>query len=190
MSDLPPLLIEALNAIGPETEARMGNLISDFVAVPLSEEGPAVGARRRGRDHRDDALPATSADLYRRAALLGAGAIDCIVPGSPQIGLERRRGPVEEAQDELLTGLDAILRAMVDDGTAKHHRLVTELAVMAQLLGRYDAHSIHLVLTAASLACDDPRWRIGNVVPVLLSDGGRLLARDNSLETIAPRGTA
>jgi hypothetical protein len=27
-------------------------------------------------------------------------------------------------------------------------------------------------------------------VPVLLSDGGRLLARDDSLETIAPRGTA
>ena len=190
MSDLPPLLIEALNAIGPETEARMGNLISDFVAVPLSEEdrlSALAGAV---------ATIATTRYLQHRPIFIAAlrcWALELSIalsPAPPRIGLERRRGPVEEAQDELLTGLDAILRAMVDDGTAKHHRLVTELAVMAQLLGRYDAHSIHLVLTAASLACDDPRWRIGNVVPVLLSDGGRLLARDDLLETIAPRGTA
>jgi hypothetical protein len=79
---------------------------------------------------------------------------------------------------------------MVDDGSAKHHRLVTELAVMARLLGRYGARSIHLILTAASLACEDPAWRSGCTVPVLLSDGAQLLTRDACLEALAPRGTA
>lgn len=190
MSDLPPLLTEALSAIGPETEARMGDLISDFAAVPLGEEdrmsalagAVATIAMTRYQQHR----PIFIAALRCWALELSIA----VSPTPPQIGFERRRGPVAEAQDGLLSGLDSILRAMTDDGSAKHHRLVTELAVMAQLLGRYDAHSIHLVLTAASLACDDPRWRVGKMIPVLLSDGGRLLGRDEDLETLAPRGTA
>jgi hypothetical protein len=190
MTDLPPLLTEALSAIGPETEARMGDLISDFVAVPLSEEdrlSALAGAV---------ATIATTRYLQHRPIFIAAlrcWALELSIalsPAPPGMNADRRRGPVEEAQDELLAGLDAILRAMVDSGSAKHHRLVTELAVMAQLLGRYDAHSIHLVLTAAILACDDPDWRVGKAIPVLLSDRGRLLARDENLETIAPRGTA
>src|SRR6185312_11425665 len=168
MTDLPPLLIEALSAIGPETEARMGDLISDFVALPLSEEdrlSALAGAV---------ATVATTRYLHHRPIFIAAlrcWALEisiALLPVPPRIAFERRRGPGEEAQDGLLGGIDAILRAMVDDGSAKHHRLVTELAVMAQLLGRYDAHSIHLVLTAATLACDDPNWRVGKAIPVLL----------------------
>lgn len=190
MTELPPLLIEALSAIGPETEARMGDLIGDFVALPLSEEdrlSALAGAV---------ATIATTRYLHHRPifiAALRSWALEISIslsPAPPRSPADRRRGPVEEAQDALLSGLDAILRAMVDDGSAKHHRLVTELAVMAQLLGRYDAHSIHLVLTAASLACEDPRWRSGCTVPVLLSDGTQLLTRDACLASLAPRGTA
>ena len=190
MTDLPPLLIEALSAIGPETEARMGDLISDFVTSPLSEEdrlSALAGAV---------ATIATTRYLQHRPifiAALRSWALELSIalsPAPPRTGFESRRGPIAEAQDGLLSGLDAILRAMLDDGSAKHHRLVTELAVMAQLLGRYDAHSIHLVLTAASLACEDPRWRSGCIVPVLLSDGGQMLTRDASLASLAPRGTA
>jgi hypothetical protein len=190
MTDLPPLLIEALSAIDPETEARMGDLISDFAAVPLSEEdrlsalagAVATIATTRYQQHRPIFIAAL------RSWALELSIAQASAP--PRAGFDRRRGPVAEAQDELLTGLDVILRAMVADGAAKHHRLVTELAVMAQLLGRYDAHSIDLVLTAASLACDDPRWRSGYVVPVLLSDGAQPLSRDARLETLAARGTA
>jgi hypothetical protein len=190
MADLPPLLIEALSAIGPETEARMGDLISDFVALPLGEEdrlSALAGAV---------ATIATTRYSHHRAIFIAAlrcWALEISVslsPTPPRTAFESRRGPVEEAQDALLGGLDALLRAMADDGSAKHHRLVTELAVMAQLLGRYDAHSIHLVLTAASLACEDPRWRSGYTVPVLLSDGAQLLTRDACLASLAPRGTA
>jgi len=190
MNDLPPLLTEALSAIGPETEARMGDLINDFVTLPLSEEdrlSVLAGAV---------ATIATTRYLQHRPIFIAAlrcWALEISItlsPAPPRAGFDRRRGPVAEAQDGLLSGLDAILRTMLDDGSAKHHRLVTELAVMAQLLGRYDAHSIHLVLTAASLACEDPRWRTGYTVPVLLSDGAQLLTRDACLDMLAPRGTA
>ena len=190
MTDLPPLVIEALKAIGPDTEARMGDLISDFLALPLTDEdrlsalagAVATIATTRYRHHR----PLFIAALRGWALEISIA----LSPAPPRSGVERRRGRVEEAQDRLLGSLDAILRALVDNGSAKHHRLVTELAVMAQLLGRYDAHSIHLVLTAASLACEDPRWRSGYTVPVLLSDGAQMVTRDSCLESLAPRGTA
>lgn len=190
MTDLPPLVIEALKAIGPETEARMGDLISDFLALPLSEEdrlsalagAVATIATTRYRQHRPIFIAA-----LRSWALEISIALS---PTPPRSGFERRRGRVEDAQDGLLGGLDALLHAMVDSGSAKHHRLVTELAVMAQLLGRYDVNSIHLVLTAASLACEDPRWRSGYTVPVVLADGAQMVTRDACLATLAPRGTA
>jgi hypothetical protein len=190
MIDLPPLVIDALRAIGPETEARMGDLISDFLALPLTDEdrlsalagAVATIATTRYRQHR----PLFIAALRGWALEISIA----LSPTTPGLGFERRRGRVEDAQDGLLGGLDAILRAMLDSGLAKHHRLVTELAVMARLLGRYDAHSIHLVLTAASLACDDPRWRSGYIVPVLLADGAQMVTRDARLESLAPRGTA
>ena len=190
MTDLPPLVIEALEAIGPETEARMGDLISDFLDLPLSEEdrlsalagAVATIATTRYRQHRPIFIAA-----LRSWALEISIALS---PAPPRNGFERSRGRVEEAQDGLLGNLDGLLRAMVDSGSAKHHRLVTELAVMAQLLGRYDVRSIHLVLTAASLACEDPRWRSGYTVPVLLSDGAQIVTRNASLESLAPRGTA
>jgi hypothetical protein len=190
MTDLPPLLIEALSAIGPDTEARMGDLINDFVALPLGEEdrlSALAGAV---------ATIATTRYLHHRPIFIAAlrgWALEISIalsPAPPRTGFERRRGRVEEAQDGLLAGLDAILLAMLDGGSAKHHRLVTELAVMAQLLGRYDAQSIHLVLTAASLACEDPRWCSGTAVPVVLADGAQLLTRDACLASLAPRGTA
>ncbi|HVA15376.1 MAG TPA: hypothetical protein VNF99_19160 [Stellaceae bacterium] len=190
MTDLPPLLIEALAAIGPETEARMGDLISDFGTLALGEED------------RLSALAGTVATIamtrYVRhgaifIAALRSWALEisiALAPPSPRLTFDRRAGPIEEAQDLLLGGIDAILRAMIAAGSAKHHRLVTELAMMARLLGRYDALSVHMVVTAASRACDDPDWQSGGVVPVSLGESFLPLTRDAAIATIAPRGTA
>src|SRR6201999_1184109 len=100
MSDLPPLLTEALSAIGPETEARMGDLITDFAAVPLSEEdrlsalagAVATIATTRYQQHR----PIFIAALRSWALELSIA----LLPPPLRIGFERRRGPVEEAQEE------------------------------------------------------------------------------------------
>jgi hypothetical protein len=190
MTDLPPLLTEALAAIGPSTEARMGDLIRDFASFPLSEEdrlsvlagAVATIATTRYRRHR----PIFIAALRSWALEISIG----LAPPPPRIGFDRRAGPIEDAQNGLLRGIDALLRAMLADGLAMHHRLITELAVMARLLGRYDTHAIHLVVTAASRACDDPIWRSGDAVPVSLCEGVVPLTRDAALDALAPRGTA
>ena len=62
--------------------------------------------------------------------------------------------------------------------------------MMARLLGRCDAPRVHLVLTAASRACEDPIWRSGGAVPVSLGDSLLPLTRHASIAAIAPRGTA
>ena len=190
MIELPPLLVEALSAIGADIEAQMGDLIRDFVAIPLREEDRLSALA--------GAVATIATTRYRRhraifIAALRSWALEisiALAPPAPRIPVEGRRGPAEEAQDGLLNGLDAILRAMLDDGSAKHHRLVTELAVMARLLGHYDTRTIHLVLTAAGCACEDPLWRCGDAVPVSLREGGQPLARDACLAALAPRGTA
>ena len=141
MIELPPLLVEALSAIGADIEARMGDLISDFVAIPLSEEDRLSALA--------GAVATIATTRYRRhraifIAALRSWALEismALAPPAPRIVLEGRRGPAGEAQDGLLNGLDAILHAMLDDGSAKHHRLVTELAVMARLLGQYDTRT-------------------------------------------------
>jgi hypothetical protein len=190
MTDLPPLLADALTAIGADTEARMGDLIDDFAALPLSEEGrlsALAGAV---------ATIATTRYQHHRAifiAALRSWALEisiALAPESPRIVSDRHAEPVEEAQDVLLGGIDTILRAMVTSGSAKHHRLVTELAVMARLLGRYDVHSIHLVLAAANRACDDPEWPNGGVVSVSLCESAQPVTREANIAALAPRGTA
>lgn len=190
MTELPPLLVEALTAIGPETEARMDDLIADFLALPLSEDGRlsalaavvATIATTRYLRHRDVFIAALRSWALEISIAFAAQP--------PRIAAERCTGRIEEAQDVLLGGIDAILRSMMAAGSEKHHRLVTELAVMAQLLGRCDVHSVHLVVTAASRACDDPDWRSGDRIPVSLCDGALPLTRDAGIATLAPRGTA
>jgi hypothetical protein len=190
MTDIPPLLIDALAAIGTDTEAQMGDLIRDFAALPLSEED------------RLSALAGTVATIavtrYARhrdifVAALQSWALEIsisLAPPPPRLTYSGQPGPIEEGQEVLLTGIDDILRKMIVSGTAKHHRLVTELAVMARLLGRYDSHSIYLVLGAASTACADPIWTGGDSVPVSLGEGWLPVMRDADIATVAPRGTA
>lgn len=190
MTDLPPLLAEALDALGAETEARMGDLIDDFGALPLSDEGRlsvlagvvATIATTRYLQHRGIFIAALRCWALEISIALG--------PDPLRIVAEPCADPVEEAQDVLLGGIDTILRAMVASGSEKHHRLVTELAVMARLLGRYDAYAIHLVLTAAGRACDDPEWRSDDGVSVALCEAALPLTRDVDIAGLAPRGTA
>jgi hypothetical protein len=189
MSDLTPLLAEALAAIGRETQARIDDLIEDFATLPLSAEARlsalagavATIATMRYCQHRPIFI----------AALRG-WALELAMGGArPQAMVEERgRVRVARAQSRLLEAIDTLLRAMDARGARKHHRLVTELAVMARLLARCEAQGLHLVLTAASRACDDPAWCSGDAVPVSLDEAALPLTRDAPIATLAPRGTA
>jgi hypothetical protein len=190
MINLPDVLTQVLAAIGPETETRMGELIHEFGSIPLSEEDRlsalagtiATIAVTRYCKHRTTFI----------AALCGWSLelSNALMPPPLPVGRFRPAGPVNEAQDALLSGIDAILHLMTDAGTDPHHCLVAELAVIARLLGRYDASSIHLVLTAVTHAIEDEAWLPGCVVPVCLLDATTPLSRDINIAMVAPRGTA
>ncbi len=190
MADLPPILTEALAAIGADIEAQIAELLRDFAALPLSEEDRLSALA--------GAIAAIAEIGYAEhgalfLAALRGWALDIsigFVTSAPRGRALREHGLVEEAQDVLLGGIDRILRGMGDAGATKLHRVVAELAVVARVLGRYDPRSIHLVLTAASQAGDDPTWQSGDLVPVSLCDGVRILSRDINIASVAPRGTA
>lgn len=189
MSDLTPLLAEALAAIGRETQARIDDLIEDFATLPLSAEArlsALAGAV---------ATIATTRYCQHRPIFIGAlrgWALELAMgSATPETMIEERgRVRVARAQSRLLSGIDALLRAMDARGARKHHRLVTELVVMARLLARCDAQGLHLILTAASRACDDPAWSSGDAVPVSFGEAVMPLTRDAQIAVLAPRGTA
>ena len=189
MSDLTPLLTEALAAIGRETRARIDDLIEDFATLPLSAE-----ARLSALAGAVATIASTRHCRHRAifiAALRGWGLELAIGSARSRTAIDERGSVrVARAQSHLLKGIDTLLRAMDARGAREHHRLVTELAVMARLLARCDAQGLHLVLTAASRACDDPAWCSGDAVRVSLGEVALPLTRDADIAALAPRGTA
>jgi hypothetical protein len=69
-------------------------------------------------------------------------------------------------------------------------RLVTELAVVARLLGQYDANTIHLTLMTVGSTLADAEYQPGELVHVPLREAVRPLSRDVRLEAVTPRGVA
>lgn len=190
MTHVPSLLSDTLAAVGPEVEARMAALIEDFTDLPLGEE---------------DRLSALAGTIATVAATryVGHGGIFiaalrgwaleisfALAPELPPLVSDPEALPIAEAQELLLRGIDRILGRMHAARMTRHHRLVTELAIMALLLGDFDAPGVHLVLTAAASACENPAWRPGSAVAVTLSEGAMPLGRDASLAAVAPRGNA
>lgn len=190
MINLPDVLTQVLAAIGPETETRMGELIHEFGTIPLSEEDRLSALA--------GAIATIAVTRYRKHRMTFIAALcgwsleisNAMMPPPVPAGRLRPAGPINEAQDTLLGGIEAILHLMTDAGTDPHHCLVAELAVIARLLGQYNASSIHLVLTAATHAIEDTAWHTGCVVPVCLLDATTLLGRDTNIALVAPRGTA
>lgn len=190
MTIVPPLLSETLAAVGPEVEARMGALIEDFTDLPLGDEDRlsalagtiATVAATRYAEHGDIFIAALRSWALEISIALASESLRLVS--------EAKAGVIAEAQELLLRGIERILRAMHAARMTRHHRLATELAIMARLLGDFHAPSVHLVLTAAARACNDPAWRPGGAVPVSLCESALPLGRGVSLAAIAPRGTA
>ena len=190
MTNVPPLLSETLAAVGPELEARMAALIGDFADLPLGEEDRLSALA--------GTIAAVAATRYAEhggifIAALRGWALEislALAPEPPQLVPDAEAVPIAEAQGLLQRGIDRILRSMHAARMTRHHRLVTELAIMARLLGDFDAPSIHLALTAAARAGEDPAWGPGSAVPVSLCESALPLRRDVSLAAIAPRGNA
>lgn len=190
MNDSSDIFADALAALGPRAAARMGEVIEEFGAVPLMAEerlsalASAIAliiSVRHGR-HRDlfiEALRGLALDISNSLAPM---------PFAREIYPEN--GPIDEARDVLLIGIEGVLRLMGESGRLARHRVIVELALISRLLGRYGTNTVHLALAAVADALGDPDWRCGDLVAVRLHDALRPLSRDACLDSIAPRGTA
>jgi hypothetical protein len=68
--------------------------------------------------------------------------------------------------------------------------LVTELALVARLLGENDVNTIHLTMLAVVGALGSEDYQPGDLVTVPLRETGVPLHRHSELESLAPRGCA
>jgi hypothetical protein len=111
-------------------------------------------------------------------------------PPPARVGRAPNEERVADAAEGLIGGIDAMIdwlgRAMI----RTQERLVAELAIVAQLLGRFDAHAIHVALAAVAQAIADPDFTAGDIVNVELPDTGRPIPRSANLALLSPRGFA
>jgi hypothetical protein len=190
MSSLVETINTALAAVGPATETRMRELLTEFGELNLGDEDRlsalatviATAAATHHRRHKQIYL-----DAVKTWALEIAGALE---PEPLRLAGIPAGGPVEEGAEILISGLDALIEAMNQQGVGVQDRLVTELAVVTRLLGQHDANAIHMTLMTVADILTDPDYQPGELVAVPLREAVQPLSREARLEMLTPRGVA
>lgn len=190
MSSLVDTINTALSAVGPATETRLRELLAEFGELNLGDEErlsalatviAAAASTHHGR-HKSVYLEAV-----KTWALEIAGALE---PAPLRLAGIPIVGPVEEGAEMLISGLDSLIDSMTQSGVRVQDRLVTELAVVARLLGQHDANAIHMTLMTVGDCLADPDYQAGELVHVPLRETVQPLSRDVRLEALMPRGVA
>lgn len=190
MATLAETINSALRAVGRAAESRLRDVVAEFDNINLSGEerldaiatAIAALACTHHRKHRPVYLDAVKTWALEIASELQPAPL-------------RLRAPVEarhvaEAAEVLTAGVDGLIEMMTAGAVRTQDRLVTELAVVARLLGEHDANTIHLALRAVGDALDEAGFDPGEVISVPLREAALPLARDAVLESLAPRGCA
>jgi hypothetical protein len=190
MSSLVETINSALAAVGPATESRLREILAEFSELNLGDEDrlaalatviAAAAATHHGR-HK-----AVYLEAVRSWALEIAEAL---APAPLRLTVAPAGGPVEEGAEILISGLDSLIEGMTQTGVGIQDRLVTELAVVARLLGQHDANTIHMTLMSVSDSLADPDYRAGELILVPLRETVQPLSRDVRLEALTMRGVA
>ncbi|MGO8918265.1 MAG: hypothetical protein ACLQJR_20390 [Stellaceae bacterium] len=190
MSSLIETINTALAAVGPATEGRLRDLLAEFGELNLGDEDRlaalatviAAAASTHHRRHKTVYLEAV-----RTWALEIADALE---PAPLRLAGIPVGGPIEEGAEILITGLDSLIDSMTQAGVRVQDRLVTELAVVARLLGQHDANTIHMTLMTVTDNLADPDYQPGEVIQVPVREAIQPLSRDVRLEMLTPRGVA
>lgn len=190
MSSLVETINTALAAVGPVTEQRLREVMTQFGELNLGDEdrlsalATAVGAAAATHHRRHKGV---YLEAVRTWSLEIAEALE---PAPLRLAGVPVGGPVEEAAEILIAGLDGLIDAMIQAGVRVQDRLVTELAVVARLLGQHDANTIHMTLMTVAEIIRDPGYQAGEVIRVPLYDTVLPLSRHARLEALTPRGVA
>jgi hypothetical protein len=190
MSSLVDTINSALAAIGPAIETRLRDLLAEFGELNLSDEDRlaalatviAAAAATHHRRHKAVYLEAVRTWALEIAEALAPAPLR--LSGAPACG------PVEDGAEILISGLDGLIEIMTQTGVTIQDRLVTELAVVARLLGQHDANTIHMTLMTVSDSLADPDYRAGELILVPLRETVQPLSRDVRLEALTMRGVA
>ncbi|HUH83404.1 MAG TPA: hypothetical protein VLX85_02280 [Stellaceae bacterium] len=190
MSSLAETINSALAAVGPSTEVRLRDLLSEFGELSLSDEDRLSALAT--------VIAATAATHHRRHMTVYLEAVktwsleiaEALEPAPMRFAGLPAGGPVEDGAEILISGLDNLIDSMTQAGVRVQDRLVTELAVVARLLGQHDANTIHFTLMTVARALADRDYQPGEVIYVPLRETIRPLSRDAQLEALAPRGFA
>lgn len=190
MSSLAETINSALQAVGQATEDRLRDIIADFDGANLTDEerlaAVATAVAANAFTHHSRHKP-IYLDAVRTWALEIAAELQ---PRPMRLRRPVRVEQVEEGAEVLISGLDGLIDLMVGQETRTQDRLVTELALIARLLGENDVNAIHLTMLAVTGALGGEGYRPGDVVTVPLRETGILLHRHSELESLQPRGCA
>lgn len=190
MSSLIETINSALAAVGPATEGRMRELMAEFGELNLGDEdrlaalATVIAAAAATHHHRHRTI---YLEAVRSWALEIAEALE---PAPLRLSGVALAGPIEEGAEILIAGLESLIDSMTEAGVRVQDRLVTELAVVARLLGEHDANTIHITLMTVSDSLADPRYQPGAVIRLPLREAVQPLSRDVRLEALTPRGVA
>jgi len=180
----------ALTAVGPGAEERVQRLIGEFDAVYLSGEEKLAAVAT--------AIAATAWTHHLRYRQVYVDAVKTWAleissqtrPFELCAGQEIEEERVLDAADVLIGGVDALIDWMGALPVRMQDRLVAELVVMARLLGRYDALSIHLTTLAIDQALSANDFIPGEAITIGLGGGFFPIGREADLEHLAPLGFA
>lgn len=190
MSSLAETISRALMVVGPAAEGRLRDVVADFEELRLGEEerlaavatAVAAAACNHHRRHR-----AIYLDAVRAWSLEVAGELE---PEPPRVRFAADIERTAEGAEILISGIDSLIELMASMAVRTQDRLVTELALVARLLGQNDANTIHRALSAVERALSGRCFRPGMLVMVPLYDAPQLVRRDSDLEGLDPRGCA
>ena len=190
MNTLAETIESALQAAGTLTENRLRDIIGDFDGLNLIAEerlaavATTIAAAACDRHARHKAI---YLDAVRSWSLEIAAALK---PAPPRVRFAMELERVAEAADILITGSDALVALMMAQDIRTQDRLVTELALVSRLLGRNDANTIHLALSAVDRAVKGTGFHSGALVLVPLRDAAAPVDRAADLALLEPRGRA
>jgi hypothetical protein len=190
MSTLAETIGESMARLGAATQDGLREIVAELGSLNLGDEDrlsvlatalAAAATIYHGR-HKP---------VYLEAVRTWALEISVeLAPPPVRFARSAAVSPIEEGADIIISGLDGLLDSLNPGSVGIQDRLVLELALFAQLLGRHEANAVHLTLRAVIEALAEEDYRAGRAVRVPLEAMVVPLARDVCLASIPPRGVA
>src|SRR5258708_38917613 len=142
MSTLAETIISALHRVGPVTEDRLRDIITDFDPRSLTDEERlaavattvAATACKHHTRHKGVYLDGVRTWSLEISADLA--------PAAPRLRYSADIERLSEGAEILISGVDSLIELMFSLVVGTQDRLVTELALVSRLLGQHDAATI------------------------------------------------